>query len=142
MKKLKIYTTILTISALLSSCSYKPILDQNEKYFQVGQEESQKDIDQCTADGDEYLKQYKAQRAIKEAGRKALTGAVIGAATGFIFGNNLKSLAIGTAIGAGVGAAAGGLGVAGEGKVSPDHIKQRYISNCLARKGYQVIGWQ
>ncbi len=132
----------LFASLTLLSCSYKPILDQNEKYFQVGQEEAQKDIDKCTADGDEYLKQYKAQRAMKEAGRKAVIGAVVGAATGFIFGNNLKSLAIGTAVGAGIGAAAGGLGVAGEGKVTPDQIKQRYVSNCLVRKGYQVIGWQ
>lgn len=128
--------------ALLSSCSYKPILDQNEKYFSVGQEEAQKDVNQCTKDADEYLKQYKLRRAAKEAGRKAVIGAVVGAATGFIFGNNLKSLAIGTAIGAGIGGAAGGLGVAGEGKVKPDQIKQRYVTNCLGRQGYSVIGWE
>ena len=137
----RIIIIIFTSLALLS-CSYKPILDQNEKYFQVGQEEAQKDVDKCTADGDEYLKQYKLQRAAKEAARKSVIGAVIGAATGFIFGNNLKSLITGTAIGTGVGAAVGGLGVAGEGKVTPDQMKQRYVSNCLARKGYQVIGWQ
>ena len=142
MKKLKIIITILTASALLSSCSYKPILDQNDKYFQVGKEYAQQDIDKCMADGDAYLKEYKLRRAAKEAGRKAVIGAVIGGVTGFLFGGNIRSLGMGTAIGTGVGAAVGGLGVAGEGKVSPDHIKQTYVSNCLGRQGYQVIGWE
>jgi len=142
MKKLKFFITILSSLALLSSCSYKPILDQNEKYFQSGKEVTQQDIDKCVAAGDAYLKEYKARRAAKEAGRKAVIGAVIGSVTGFLFGGNLRSFGIGAAVGTGVGALAGGLGVAGEGKVSPDHIKQTYVSNCLARQGYSVIGWE
>lgn len=137
----KIIIAIFSLLTLLS-CSYKPILDQNEKYFRVGKEEAQKDVDKCVTDGDEYLKQYKLQRAAKEAARKAIIGAAVGAATGLIFGNNLKSLITGAAIGTGVGAVVGGLNVAGEGKVTPDQMKQQYVSNCLARKGYQVIGWQ
>ena len=139
---LRIIIIFFSSFALLSCSSYKPILDQNEKYFQVGKDEAQKDIDKCLADGDEYLKQYKAQRAMKEAGRKAIIGAFIGAAAGFVFGENTKSLAKGALIGTGLGAAVGGLGVVGEDKVSPDYIKQRYVSNCLGRKGYQVIGWE
>ncbi len=138
----RIIVIFLTSFALLSCSSYKPILDQNEKYFQVGKEDAQKDIDQCVAAGDEYLKQYKTQRALKEAGRKAVIGAVIGTTVGFLFGGNVRSLAKGALVGTGVGAAVGGLGVIGEDKVSPDHIKQRYVSNCLGRKGYQVIGWE
>ncbi len=132
---------ILICSSLIS-CSYRPILDQNEKYLQTGQTAAEEDINLCTTQADEYLKQYKAQRAAKEATRKGIAGAVIGGIFGFIFGNNAKSLLTGLAFGAGVGAASGALGVAGEGKITPDQIKQRYVTNCLSRKGYSVIGWQ
>ncbi|MBM5782206.1 MAG: cell envelope biogenesis protein OmpA [Pelagibacterales bacterium] len=133
---------LILICSSLISCSYQPILDQNEKYLQTGQIEAEEDIKSCTNQAEQYLKQYKAQRAAKEAARQGITGAVIGGIFGFIFGNNTKSLLTGLAVGAGVGAASGALGVAGEGKITPDQIKQRYITNCLARKGYSVIGWQ
>ena len=138
----KIFITILTASSLLSCASYKPILDQNDKYFQAGEEEAQKDINQCSKDAEVYLEKFKADRIKKEAGRKAVIGGVVGAATGFLFRNKAKSLGVGALIGAGIGAGLGALGVVGEDKVKPDHIKQNYVSNCLARKGYQVIGWQ
>ncbi len=139
---MKFLIAFLTIIALTSCSSYKPILDQNSTYLQNGEETAKQDIDECTKNADAYLKQYKMRRAAKEAGRKAIIGSVIGAVTGVLFGNTVKSLATGAVIGAGIGAAAGGLGVAGEDKVSPDHIKQNYVSNCLARKGYSVIGWE
>lgn len=139
MKKLTSFLLILT----LTSCfSYKPILDQNEKFFQVEKEEREDDISQCSKQADDYLKEFKARRAAKEAARKALIGSVVGAASGIIFGHNLKTFATGAAIGAGVGGTIGALSVAGEDKVTPDQIKQRYVANCLGRKGYQVVGWE
>lgn len=138
----KNFIIFLTCFSLISSCSYHPILDQNAKYLQVGEVEAQDDVDLCTDQADHYLKQYKTQRAAKEAARRGVVGAVFGAVFGLIFGNNTKSILTGLAVGAGVGAATGALSVAGEGKVTPDQIKQRYITNCLARKGYSVIGWQ
>ncbi len=137
------YFLIHFLILLLGSCSsYRPIFDQNEKYLEVGEERAQKDFDICKKRADEYLDKYKAERAAKEAGRKAIIGGVVGAATGLIFGNTIKSTLIGTAIGAGVGAASGALSVAGEDKIKPDHIKQRYIANCLANAGYSIIGWR
>ena len=58
------------------------------------------------------------------------------------WGRGMRSTLVGSAIGAGVGAAFGGLSVAGEGTVTPDEMKQRYTAQCLARKGYEVIGWR
>ena len=139
---MKKFFIIILCFSLTASCSYRPILDQNSKYLEVGEEVAQKDIDLCSAKADEYLKQYKAQRAGKEAVRKGVVGAIFGAAFGLIFGNNTKSLLTGLAVGASVGAASGALGVAGEGKVAPDQIKERYVNNCLAKQGYEVIGWQ
>jgi len=139
---IKIIITALLLPALISCSSYKPILDQNNKYIQVGEEAAGQDIKQCSKDAENYLEKYKAERMRKEAGRKAIIGGIFGAITGTLFGGNIKSLAAGTLIGAGIGAGMGALSVAGEDKVKPDYIKQNYITNCLARKGYQVIGWQ
>ncbi len=134
---------ILSLIISLASCSsYRPIFDQNAKYMAVGEDVAQKDFEVCKKRAEEYLDKYKAERAAKEAGRKAIIGGVVGTATGLIFGNTIKSTLIGAAIGAGVGAATGALSVAGEDKVKPDHIKQRYIANCLANKGYSILGWR
>ena len=140
MKKL---TVIILIFSLTACASYRPIFDQNAKYLAVGEERAQQDFAFCKKAADEYLDKYKAERAAKEAGRNAVVGGVVGAATGLIFGNKgLKSGLTGSLIGAGVGAAIGAFSVAGEDKVKPDQIKQRYVSNCLAQNGYSVLGWR
>ncbi len=138
---MKIFCIFLLIFSLTSCASYKPILDQNEKFLTSDESERQKEINICKSEADEYLDKLKVERAAREAGRKAVIGGVVGAAVGALSGRNLKSSLIGTAIGVGAGAIIGGLSVAGEDKVKPDVIKQRYISNCLAKKGYSVIGW-
>jgi hypothetical protein len=135
------FTILILIFSLASCASYKPILDQNDKYLASNEDERNSDIASCKKEASDYLDQLKAERAAREAGRKAVIGGVIGTATGAIFGKNLKSTLTGAAIGAGIGAVAGALSVAGEDKVKPDVIKQRYIQNCLAKKGYSVIGW-
>lgn len=139
---LKSSVIFLTSLSLLSCASYDPIFNPNEKYLQAGKEQAAKDAKICKKEADDYLDQYKAKRAAKEAGRKAVIGGVVGAASGAIWGKNLKSAAIGTAIGAGVGAVVGGLSVAGEDKVKPDKIKQKYLTNCLGKKGYEILGWE
>ena len=142
-KFLKITVIFITAFSLVACSSYKPILYQNEKYLSAGEKKAQEDVDSCKKNADDYLDKYKAERALKEAGRKAIIGGVVGAAAGAIFGGRgIKSALVGSAIGAGAGAAIGGLTVAGEDNVEPDVIKQRYITNCLGRKGYSVIGWR
>ncbi len=139
---IKKFLVIILLFSFFSCSSYRPILDQNQQYLSTPKEESDKKIDQCLKDGDLYLKQYKKRRMAKEAGRKAVIGGVIGGVSSVLFGRNLKSVLLGGAVGAGIGAGIGALSVAGEDKVSPDQIKQRYVINCLARDGYGVIGWE
>ena len=134
--------TFLLVFTSLISCAYKPILDQNEQYLRVGEDQAKIDADSCIKDGDEYLKKYKQERILKEAGRKAAIGTFIGGPAGLLLGNTTSSILRGLAIGAGVGAGVGALGTVGEGHVTPDQIKQNYVNNCLNRKGYSVIGWQ
>jgi uncharacterized membrane protein len=56
-------------------------------------------------------------------------GAVAGAFYGDISG------------GAARGAAIGGTGGAVSGSLTPDQVKHRFVNQCLADKGYNVIGW-
>ncbi len=142
MKILKNIVLCLSVFSLTSCSSYQPIFYQNQTYLDNGKDAAEKESKRCMSEADEYLKQYKARRAAKEAGRKAVVGGVVGAASGAIFGRTMKSTLVGTAIGAGVGAAMGALSVAGEDKVKPDQIKQRYVTNCLNQKGYEVLGWE
>jgi uncharacterized protein YcfJ len=141
----KIFTAFIAVILCLSlvSCSaYRPILDRNEKFLEVGEAQSDEDVKICRKEAEDILDQYKVERAAKEAGRKAVIGGVVGAASGAIWGRGVKSALAGGAVGALVGAAVGGLSVAGEDKVHPDQMKQRYMVNCLGRKGYAVLGWR
>jgi hypothetical protein len=133
---------VLTITTFsISSCSYRPILDHNEKYNAAGEEKAGADIKTCKKEAADYLDKYKAERVVKEAGRKAIIGSVVGTAAGLIWGGGVRSILGGAAIGAAAGGAIGGLSEIGKGQVNPDEIKQRHMTNCLSRKGYSVIGW-
>ncbi len=138
---LKIFLILSAIFSL-TVCSYRPILDPHGKYLEVGEAQADEDIDVCKKEADEYLDKFKAERAAREAGRKAVVGGVVGAGIGFLTKNSTKGTLLGAAVGAGLGAMVGGLSVLGEDKVSPDHMKQRYMVNCLSGKGYSVIGWK
>jgi hypothetical protein len=48
----------------------------------------------------------------------------------------------GIAYGAAGGAVTGAGGVLAEDTLKPDHLKQKYATNCLARKNYQILGWE
>ncbi len=138
MKKTLLFLLIFS----LISCSYKPILDENYKYQTTSQKEIKQDIKDCEERADNHLKGLKAERAAKEGVRRGAIGAFFGGIFSFIFGGSTSSLIKGIGIGAGVGAASGVVLTAGEGKITPDKFKQRYVSNCLAKKGYQVLGFQ
>lgn len=90
-------------------------------------------MDKCIADADAYLKSSKGKQVAKGAGGGAAIGAAMGAVTGLFTGNLGGSLVRGGAVGAAGGAAYGGM--------SPDEVKHRYVNQCLADQGYQVIGW-
>ena len=123
----------LILLLLVVSCASRPQLYPNEKLKSVGKEASKKDIDKCIADADAYLESSKGKQAAKGAGSGAAIGAAMGGVAGLFTGNLGRGLVRGGAIGAAGGGTAGAL--------SPDQIKQRYVNQCLADQGYQVIGW-
>ena len=127
----KCFVLVLILS--LTSCASKPQLYPNQKLKSVGKEVAEKDIDKCMADAETYLKSSKGKQVAKGAGAGAAIGAAMGAVAGMFTGNMGRGLVRGGAVGAAGGATAGAL--------TPDQIKQRYVNQCLAEKGYQVLGW-
>jgi len=123
----------LIVLFILASCASKPQLYPNEKFKEVGKKAATEDVESCIKDSEEYLKGSKGKQVAKGAGFGASVGAAMGAIGGAFTGNFGGGLVRGAAIGAGGGAAAGA--------VSPDVVKKNYVNQCLADKGYQVIGW-
>lgn len=118
---------------LFTACASRPQLYPNSKLKSVGDEVAKEDVDKCIADADKYLKSSKGKNMAKGAGAGAAIGAAMGAVGGMFTGNLGAGLMRGGAIGAAGGGVAGGL--------SPDQIKHRFVNQCLADKGYQVLGW-
>lgn len=118
---------------LFAACASKPQLYPNSKLKTVGKEAAKKDIDICMAEADDYLESSKGKNIAKGAGVGAAIGAAMGAVGGMFTGNMGSGLMRGGAIGAAGGGTAGAL--------TPDQIKQRFVNQCLADKGYRVLGW-
>ena len=136
------FVFLFSALTLFSCASYRPILDENEQYEKVGESRAEADIDQCVAKADRYLEKHSSEKTRKEMGRKALTLGAIGGVVGGLSSGNLSGAAGGALVGAGIGAGSVALGDAMKDKLSPDELKKRYVSNCLQRKNYQVIGWK
>jgi outer membrane lipoprotein SlyB len=117
----------------LVACASKPTLYPNDKLKSVGKEAAQKDVDQCIADAEEYLKSGKGKQIAKGAGAGAAIGAAVGVVSGLFTGDIGGSVVRSSAVGAGAGAAGGA--------ITPDQLKQRYVNQCLADQGYRVLGW-
>lgn len=134
MKIQKMKLTFLTILLLsLSSCASRPKLYPNETLKAKGKEASEADIDQCMKDAETYLDSSEGKKIVKSAGFGAAVGGAMGAVAGAFYGD--------ISGGAARGAAMGGAGGAVSGSLTPDQVKHRYVNQCLADKGYNVIGW-
>ncbi|HLT22720.1 MAG TPA: hypothetical protein VKZ84_04725 [Bacteriovoracaceae bacterium] len=123
----------IIILLLLVGCASKPTLYPNAHYKSVGKKAAQTAIDQCMKESEEYLKNSKTKQVGKSAGVGAAIGAAWGVVSGLFTGDYGRGIVRGATVGGAVGATSGAL--------SPDQIKQRYVNQCLADQGYQVIGW-
>lgn len=124
---------IIFLIILLSSCASRPKLYPNEVLKKKGKIASEADIDLCIKDADTYLESSKGKATVKGAGAGALIGGAMGTVAGIFSGDIVR--------GAAQGAAMGGAGGAVGGALSPDEVKHRYVNQCLAEKGYHVLGW-
>lgn len=124
---------IIILLSILTSCASRPKLYPNETLKSKGKEASEADIDQCMKDAETYLDSSEGKKIVKSAGFGAAVGGAMGAVAGAFYGD------IGG--GAARGAAIGGTGGAVSGSLTPDELKHRYVNQCLADKGYNVMGW-
>ncbi|MEY4439198.1 MAG: hypothetical protein RIQ36_662 [Pseudomonadota bacterium] len=128
---------------LLSGCATpiaKPAFYPNAYYQRVGPAQAQADARHC-AD----LAQQSDVRAVNkvDAGRSAAAGAA-GVATagvvGSVLSGNKPSLRDITAGAAAIGAGGAAATAAGQ-SVGGSGIYRQFVQQCLAERGYQVIGW-
>jgi len=131
----------------LSACSTsKPTLYPNEQYQKVGAEQADRDIADCEAKAEQYVKTggQGAQMA-KEGARNVGVGATVGAASGAVGGAIGGNPGEGAAVGAASGATAGLLGTMFGWMFrssEPDPVYRNFVETCLRDKGYNPIGWQ
>ena len=114
---------------LFSACASRPQLYPNAKFEQVGAQAAKADVDSCIAKADAYLENEKAKQVASGAGK----GAVMGGVVGGLFSGGFRGMARGAVAGAAIGGTAGAL--------SPKQLQRQFVNQCLAEKGYQVLGW-
>lgn len=128
---------LATAALLLLSCATRPIAYPNEKLRESGQAALDADTDACLAEAAEYVETGR----LREVAKGTAEGAVVGGATGAAVGAVVSSAGRGAGAGA-AGGAAGGLARGLLNSRDPDPIEKAYVNRCLAKKGYDVLGWR
>jgi hypothetical protein len=127
------------LATLSAGCSpRRPVLYPNAAYQRNGDVVAQRDIDEC-------LQLAKTagvggSRATAVAGttaKSAAVGAAAGAAAGAVRGHAGRGAATGAA-----GAAAGGLMHGLFRSRDLDPVERGFVAECLAERGYRIIGWK
>lgn len=107
--------------------TYEPVVDV--KASGKSQQEYLTDLDEC--------QQLAAQRdGTGEAVAGAIAGALLGAALGGIVGHAYGAPQHGMAYGAGMG----GIAAGAKGAAAGHQNQQSIVQNCLAGRGYRVVG--
>lgn len=133
MKKMLLMISVF----LLTGCSSGPVLYPNAHLQRVGEAQAQRDVGECEALADQYVKSDAGIAAAKSTAIGGAGGAVIGGAAGAVTG----SLGRGAGVGAAAGAAAGLVhGIIHASEPSP--IFKNFVTRCLQERGYEVIGWE
>lgn len=119
---------------LVVGCSTKrPVLYPNTHLKEVGQEQADRDTQECYSLAKQYLKSQSGNQAVEDSVKSGTVGAAAGAAGGAVYGH------------AGKGAAAGAAASATRSLLrvrDPSPLFMNYVNQCLREKGYQPIGWE
>lgn len=120
--------SLLTLA--LYSCASKPSrpsLYPNQTAKDKGPEVSQKDIDECLSEANNYLKTPEGQKLQKSANPSSVSTSV-----GFGFGGGGSGMGLGF-----------GVGPSGRSRLSgEEQVRRNFTNQCLVNKGYQVVGWE
>jgi hypothetical protein len=138
-RRLPALSAAVTAAIALAGCSTHPVLYPNAHLEQVGEAQRDADIADCETRADEYVKSGgQAGKAATAGATGGVVGAAAGAAGGAAWGGH-----------AGRGAAAGAAGGATAGVLhslirsrEPSPVHKNFVSQCLAERGYHVLGWE
>ena len=142
---MKTRSSLLLVAStlILAACATpvaKPAFYPNPHYQRVGPAQAQADAQACS----ELAKQSDIGAVNRmDAGRSAATGAAVGGAVGVVGSvltgrkPDLKNIAAGAAA-FGAGSAAG---TAAGQSVGGSSLYRNFVQQCLAERGYHVIGW-
>jgi len=133
MKKL----LFVILAIFLTSCATGPVLYPNPHLQAVGEEQAHKDIAECEALADQYVKSDAGIAAAKSTAIGGAGGAVVGGAVGAVTGNLGRGVGIGAAAGAASGLVQGIIHAS-----EPSPIFKNFMERCLQEKGYEPIGWK
>jgi len=118
--------------------SERPVLYPNDHLKQVGSDQAQAEIDECTQLAAEYgADSSSGGNVAKDTAGGAVIGGAVGAATGAVLGSVGRGLA--------AGAAAGAAGALARGALTSDRkdpVFRQFVNRCLREKGYEPIGWR
>jgi hypothetical protein len=138
----RLLTVLFVIAWLLGGCASAPPQPQlypNAHLQNVGRAQANRDIAEC--------RQLAHNSGVAEnnngkVGKKAASGAAVGGASagawGIVRGKDAGERAL-------AGAAAGAAGGAVRGAMQSTETSQifkNFVNRCLAKRGYEVIGWQ
>lgn len=116
---------------------YGPVLYPNPHLQSVGEEQAQRDIDECEVLAEKYIKDNPGADTARGIATGGVAGAVVGGAAGAVTG----SLGRGIGVGAAVGAASGLVhGIAKASRPSP--LYKSFVDKCLQERGYEPLGWE
>ncbi|HQI01629.1 MAG TPA: cell envelope biogenesis protein OmpA [Deltaproteobacteria bacterium] len=133
MKKILLVFWVIT----LVGCATGPVLYPNAHLQKAGKAQADKDIVECKALADEYVRSDAGIAAAKETAVGAAGGAVIGGAAGAVTRNLGRGVGVGAAVGGATGLVRGII----KGS-EPSPVYKNFVSKCLQEKGYEPIGWQ
>jgi hypothetical protein len=130
----------LALAALATAgcATQRPVLYPNATLEERGMAAAQRDVDECMARANAYVKGESATGKVA-AGTVggAAAGGVVGAAGGAVVGE----VGRGAGVGAATGATAGLLhGIFGARR--PDPVTRAFVERCLRERGLEPIGWR
>ena len=135
---IRILSIIVSIFFMAGCASKQPVLYPNAHYKTVGAQVAKVDVEECFRLAEEAVTQGdKGEELAAKTGKSAVVGGATGAVAGAITGSVGRGSLVGVAIG-GTSALVGGAFKAND----HDPIFMRFVEQCLAEKGYQVLGWR
>jgi hypothetical protein len=133
----RVFALACLLPLALACARSRPVLYPNQRYQSAGAAAAG-DVAECQDQAAAHG--YGSKPGVRTAG-SAAAGAAGGAAVGVVGGAILGHPGRGAALGAGMGGTRGLLrGLLGSREPGP--LQRGFVEECLAEKGYRVIGWR